>query len=129
MELKKSLQRRKIKQLPKRLILTISVIGLVKLIGLSSDAVLAQSPSYCEEYARDYAKRNTRDHTLRGAAGGAAGGALFGAVLGDAGAGAGVGAIIGGLEGGSRESSDYQNLYNLAYDDCMRGQTRPRSGY
>ncbi len=123
---KKSLQQRKIKQLPKRLILTISVIGLVKIIGLSSDPVLAQSRSSCEEYARDYARRNTRSHTLSGAVEGAATGAVFGAIFGDAGKGAGVGAIVGGIEGGSRESSDYNYLYNLANDDCIRGRERPR---
>jgi hypothetical protein len=114
----------KIKQMPNRLILVISVIGLVKLLGLSGDPVLAQSRSYCEEYARDYAKRNTRSQTLRGTARGAASGALIGTIFGDAGKGAGIGAIAGTIGGGSRESSDYQRLYNLAYDDCIRGRTR-----
>ena len=125
-EPKKEFQQRKIKQLPKRLIWTIGVISLIKLIALSNNTVLAQSRSYCEQYARDYARRNSRSHTLRGAAGGAATGALFGAIFGDAGKGAGIGAIVGTLEGSSRESSDYQRLYYLAYDDCMRGRGRPR---
>ena len=123
----KSLQQSNIKQLPKSLILTVGVISLVNIVDLSIHTVLAQSRSECEEYARNYAKRNSRDHTLRGVAGGAATGALFGAILGDAGAGAGVGAIVGGLEGGSRESSDYRSLYNLAYDDCIRGRTDRRN--
>ncbi|MGB5634130.1 MAG: glycine zipper family protein [Waterburya sp.] len=110
--------------MPKKLILTIGVIGLIKfIIGLSSDTVSAQSASYCEEYARDYAKRNSKNHTLGDAAGGAAGGALFGAILGDAGGGAAIGAIAGGIGGASKESADYQNLYNLAYRDCIQGQT------
>ena len=118
------MQQKKIKQLPKRLILTISALGLIKLIGLSSDTVLAQSRSYCKEYARNYAERNTRSHGLGGAAEGAATGALFGAILGDAGEGAALGAIVGGIEGSSRESSEYRRLYNIAYDDCIRGRTR-----
>ena len=121
--------RREIKQLPKRLILTISVIGLVKLIGLSGDMVLAQSRSECEEYARNYARRNARSHTLRGAAKGAATGALLGAIFDDAGTGAGIGAIVGVLEGDSRESSDYQYLYSIAYDDCIIGRVKPPSYY
>ena len=122
----KSLQHRKTKQLAKRTILIIGAIGLVKLIGISSDIVLAQSRSQCEQYARDYAKRNSRSHTLRGAAGGAAGGAIIGAIFGKPGRGAGIGAIVGVLEGGSRESSDYQRLYYIAYDDCIRGRVRLR---
>ena len=118
----KSLQQSNIKHLPKSLILTVGVIILVNIVDFSRNTVLAQSRSECEEYARNYAKRNSRDHTMRGVVGGAAGGALFGAILGDAGAGAGIGAIVGGLEGGSRESSDYRSLYNLAYDDCIRGR-------
>ncbi len=122
----KSLQQSNIKHLPKSLILTVGVIILVNIVDFSRNTVLAQSRSECEEYARNYAKRNKRDHTLRGAAGGAATGALFGAIFDDAGTGAGVGAIVGGLEGSSRESSDYQRLYNLAYDDCIRGRTDQR---
>ena len=122
------MQQSKIRQLPKSLILMASVISLVNIIDFSRNAVWAQSRAQCEEYARNYARRNTRDHTLRGAAGGAAAGALFGAILGDAGAGAGVGAIVGGIGGGSRQSSDYRYLYNLAYDDCLRGR-RPGRNY
>ena len=118
----KRLQKSKIKQLPKSIRLVICAISLVNIVVLSGNTVWAQSRSECEEYARNYAKRNSRDHTLRGVAGGAATGLLFGAILGDAGAGAGVGAVVGGLEGGSRESSDYRSLYNLAYDDCIRGR-------
>ncbi len=108
------------------ILINISVIALFNIILLPKKAVWAQSRSECEEYARNYAKRNSRDHTLRGAAGGAATGALFGAIFGDAGTGAGVGAIVGGLEGGSRQSSDYRSLFNLAYDDCIRGRVNPR---
>ncbi len=118
----------KIKKLPKRIILTISVIGLVKLLGISGEITLAQSRSECEEYARDYAQRNSSNQgtTLRGAARGAAGGALIGGIFGDAGTGAGVGAIAGTLRGSSQKSDDYQRLHNIAYDDCMSGRVRPR---
>ena len=121
------MQQSKIQQLLKSLILiNISFTVFFNIILLPKKAVWAQSRAECEEYARNYAKRNSRDHTLRGVAGGAATGLLFGAILGDAGAGAGVGAVVGGLEGGSRESSDYRSLFNLAYDDCIRGRVNPR---
>ena len=125
---KNSLQQRKIKQLPKKILLTIGAIGLVKLLGISGDIVLAQSRSQCEEYARDYAKRNSESQgtTLRGAARGAAGGALIGGIFGDAGKGAGIGALTGTLRGSSQKSSDYQRLYNIALDDCMSGRVSPR---
>ena len=84
----------------------------------------AQSVSYCEQYARDYARRNSQGQALRSTAEGAAGGAIFGAIAGDAGAGAGIGALIGGISGTSRESSDYNYLYRIAYDDCIRGRVR-----
>lgn len=122
----KRLQKSKIKQLPKSIRLVICAISLVNIVVLSGNTVWAQSRSECEEYARNYAKRNSRDHTLRGVAGGAATGALFGGIFGDAGAGAGVGAIVGGLEGSSRQSSDYRSLFNLAYNDCIRGRVNPR---
>ena len=124
----KRLQQSKIQQMLKSLILiNISVIALLNIILLPRKAVWAQSRSECEEYARDYAKRNSRNHTLRGAAGGAAGGALIGGIFGDAGKGAGIGAIVGGLGGSSKKSSDYQRLYNLAYDDCITGRVNPRN--
>ena len=98
-------------------------------IGLGLSCLLlapatAQSVSYCEQYARDYARRNSQGRALRDTARGAAGGAIFGAIAGDAGVGAGVGALIGGISGTSRESSDYDYLYRIAYDDCIRGRVR-----
>ncbi len=123
-----SWEKKKIKQLTQKLMLIIGLISVVKIMGLSGDIVLAQSRSQCEEYARDYAKRNSNSQgtTLRGAARGAAGGALIGAIFGDAGKGAGIGALAGTLRGSSRKSSDYQRLYNIAYDDYRSGRVRPR---
>ena len=123
-----SLKYGRIVQLPKELILTISVVGLLELTGLSSGIAFAQSRppsrSYCEEYARNYARRNSSEgQVLRGAAGGAARGALIGGIFGEAGKGAGAGAAFGAIRGGSRQSSDYNYLFNLAFDDCMQGRT------
>jgi outer membrane lipoprotein SlyB len=123
-----TLKYRRIVQLPKGLVLTISVVGLLELRGLSSDIAYAQwrqpSRSYCEEYARNYARRNSQGQTLRGAARGAAGGAIIGGIFGDAGTGAAAGAVFGGIRGGRRQSSDYNYLYNIAFDDCMSGRIR-----
>ena len=126
--MKKSLQQTKIKQLPKKIILAISVISLFKLLAIPGDVVLAQSRSECEEYARNYAKRNSSNQgtTLRGTATGAFGGAVIGGIFGDAALGAGLGALGGTVAGSSRKSKDYQNLYNIAYDDCRSGRVRPR---
>ena len=114
-------------KLPKELILRISAFGLLGLIGLSSELALAQyrrpSRTYCEQFARDYARRNSQGRALGEAATGAIGGAIIGGILGDAGTGAGIGALVGGIGGSSRESRDYNYLFNIAYDDCMRGRT------
>ncbi len=118
---------RRIVQLPKGLVLTISVVSLLELMGSFSDIAFAQSRqpsrSYCEEYARNYARRNSQGQTLGGAVRGAAGGAIIGGIAGDAGIGAGIGAALGGIRGGARESSDYNHLFNIAFEDCMQGRT------
>ncbi|MDJ0679357.1 MAG: glycine zipper family protein [Xenococcaceae cyanobacterium MO_167.B52] len=114
--------------MPKKIILAVSMMSLFKLLGIPGDVVLAQSRSECEEYARNYAKRNSsgRGTTLRGTATGAFGGAVIGGIFGDAALGAGLGALGGTVAGSSRKSKDYQNLYNIAYDDCRSGRVRPR---
>ena len=126
--MKKSLQQTKTKQLPKKIILAISVISLIQILGIPIAPVLGQSRSECEEYARNYAKRNSSNQgtTLRGTARGAFGGAVIGGIFGDAALGAGLGALGGTVAGSSRKSKDYQNLYNIAYDDCRSGRVRPR---
>ncbi len=98
---------------------------LMVLCCLGAAAVAeAQSASYCADYARreaDYAAPTGRG-MVRGGARGAAGGALFGAIAGDAGTGAAVGAIVGGVAGGARNRSTRDQVYNDAYNACMRGQ-------
>ncbi|HAC65100.1 MAG TPA: hypothetical protein DCF68_16615 [Cyanothece sp. UBA12306] len=110
-------------------LLILSSILITDVIFLSSSLTIAQnsypSRSYCEGYARDYADRYARGGFFRGGARGAAGGAAIGAII-DGGRGAGTGAAIGsvvGIIGGSaRRGSDYDNLYQQAFDDCMRGK-------
>ena len=109
-------------------LLTISAILVADAMRLSTSITLAQyqsrSRSYCESYARDYADRYARGGFFRGGARGAASGAAIGAII-DGGRGAGTGAAIGsvvGIIGGSsRRASDYDNLFQQAFDDCMRG--------
>ncbi len=124
----KSLQQTKIKQLPKKIILAISVISLLKLLVIPGDIVLAQSRSECEEYARNFAKRNSsnRGTTLRGTTTGAFAGGVIGGIFGDPLLGAGLGALGGTVAGSSRKSRDYQRLFNIAFDDCRSGRVRLR---
>lgn len=86
----------------------------------------AQSASYCADYARREAAyaAPTGGGMIRGGARGAAGGALFGAIAGDAGTGAAVGAIIGGVAGGARSTATRDQVYNDAYNACMRGHAQ-----
>ena len=98
-------------------------------IGLSLSCLLvapasAQSVSSCEQYAREYARRNSQGRALRDTGRGAAGGAIFGAIAGDALAGAAIGAAVGGISGSVSESSDYDYLYRVAYNDCISGRVR-----
>ncbi len=111
-----------------RNILTIGTIIVADVILLSTHVTLAQyssrSHSYCEGYARDYADRYAQGGFFRGGARGAASGAAIGAIV-DGGRGAGTGAAIGsvvGIIGGSaRRASDYDSLYQQAFNDCLRG--------
>ncbi|MEA5508380.1 hypothetical protein VB715_01240 [Crocosphaera sp. UHCC 0190] len=107
---------------------TIATIIVANFLLFSPHITLAQwssrSQSYCEGYARDFADRNARGGFLRGGARGAASGAAIGAIV-DGGSGAGTGAAIGsvvGIIGGSaRRASDYDSLFQQAFNDCMRG--------
>ena len=98
-------------------------------IGLSLSCLFmaptsAQSVSSCEQYARDYARRNSQGQALRSTGRGALGGAVIGGIAGDAGVGAGVGALVGGISGSARQSSDYDYLYRISYNDCINGRVR-----
>jgi outer membrane lipoprotein SlyB len=116
-------------QVPKKLILKITVLGSLGLIGIQYHQIapaLAQQPSrsFCEEYARDYARRNSQGQSLSRAARGAAGGAAIGGIFGDAGLGAAIGASTGGIRGTIGKSQDYDYLYQIAFNDCMNGKVR-----
>ena len=105
--------------------LAISSIFLPGFILLSSSAALAQSQAdrdYCDRYARDYADRNRRGGTVQGTTRGAAGGAVIGAITGDLLTGAAIGAGVGALGGTIRKEESWQNLYQHAYDDCIRSR-------
>ena len=109
-------------------LLTLSTLLAADTFLFSLNATLAQyssrSVSYCESYARDFADRHARSGFFRGGARGAASGAAIGAII-DGGRGAGTGAAIGsvvGIVGGSaRRASDYDSLYQQAFNDCVRG--------
>ncbi|MGK7908910.1 MAG: glycine zipper family protein [Synechococcus sp.] len=115
-----------IKRSPRRVVRNFAIaipfgLGLACLFVTQASA---QSVSYCEQYARDYARRNSQGQALRSTGRGAAGGAIFGAIAGDAGTGAGIGALVGGITGTARQSSDYDYLYRIAYNDCINGRVR-----
>ncbi|ACK64913.1 conserved hypothetical protein [Rippkaea orientalis PCC 8801] len=109
-------------------ILAISLIVAADIMLLFPSVTVAQSRyrsrSYCEDYAREFADRRARGGFLQGGARGAASGAAIGAIV-DGGRGAGTGAAIGsvvGILGGSiKRGTDYDRLFNQAFDDCMRG--------
>lgn len=98
--------------------------ALLLSIKTSQAQYSSRSVSYCESYARDFADCHAKSGFFRGGARGAASGAAIGAII-DGGRGAGTGAAIGsavGIIGGStRRASDYDSLYQQAFNDCMRG--------
>jgi uncharacterized protein YcfJ len=101
------------------LFLSISLIILVD-VSAGQQAVAQSKSMRCDDYARDYAKRNASGGMLQGAATGAAAGALIGGIFGSAGKGAGAGAAFGALSGGNRREQNKSELYDRAYNDCMR---------
>lgn len=103
-------------------VLAISTVILTELTFFPGNNSLAQSESYCDRYARDYAKRHASGGVLKKAATGAGAGALFGLILGDAGAGAAIGAAGGAIAGGTSKSKNKKELYDRAFNDCMRGE-------
>lgn len=81
------------------------------------------SSTECDSFARDYARNYAQGGLIGGAARGAAGGALFGAIFGrrrrGAGRGAAWGAALGAIGGGIRQSAERDQLYSMAFNDCM----------
>lgn len=102
-------------------------------LALSTVTAAAQS-AYCDNYARNYANQysNAGNNVVGGAVLGALGGAAIGGLVGGGkgvGTGAAVGAFGGGLVGAA--NSNWQGLYNTAYNDCIRRQpvAAPVGGY
>jgi hypothetical protein len=80
----------------------------------------AASPADCAAVA-DRAARN-QGSVIGGAAHSATRGAVFGAIVGDGRKGARRGATLGAVVGGARTAVQRDQVYQWAYDDCMRGQ-------
>ncbi len=105
-------------------LLFVMISGLVLFAG-AGNSFARRADADCDAYARDYADRHSGGggDVLGGALGGAATGAILGGIIGG-GRGAGTGAAIGGgvgaLGGGSAAASNWNYVYNRAYDRCMR---------
>ncbi|TVQ45820.1 MAG: hypothetical protein EA365_07110 [Gloeocapsa sp. DLM2.Bin57] len=103
-------------------ILILTTLVAMNLITWQSVVVAEQrSAIECDRFARDYANRNSRGQFLKRGAIGAGVGALGGAIFGGAGTGAAIGGGVGAVSGGVRQVNDRDNLYQAAFDDCMRG--------
>lgn len=113
----------------------LKVLAGVGALALSTVTASAQS-AYCDGVARNYANNysNAGNNAVAGALTGALGGALIGGIVGG-GKGAGTGAAVGAVGGGvlGAANSNWQGLYNSAYNDCMRRQPvaapPPAGGY
>ena len=99
----------------------LSTLVVLNLIACHSAAMARPSSTECHRRATDYANRNSRGQVLTRGAVGAGAGALTGAIAGSAGTGAAIGGGIGAVSGGVRQVNDRDNLYQAAFDDCMRG--------
>lgn len=100
----------------------LTALVAVNLITWKSVVVAQQrSAIECHNFATDYANRNSRGQFLKRGAIGAGVGALGGAIFGGAGTGAAIGGGVGAVSGGVRQVNDRDNLYQAAFDDCMRG--------
>jgi len=98
---------------------TIFVLGLASFVP--QKALAQPSATECDRIARDFANRNSRGEALTRGAIGAGVGALTGAIFGGAGTGAAIGGGLGVVSGGSKQMQDREQLYQAAFDDCMRG--------
>jgi outer membrane lipoprotein SlyB len=101
--------------------LILSTLVAVNIITWNSLAIAQPSATDCHNFATDYANRHSRGQVLKRGAIGAGAGALGGAIFGGAGTGAAIGGGVGAVSGGVRQVNDRDNLYQAAFDDCMRG--------
>ncbi|MFO1185579.1 MAG: hypothetical protein U1E56_12465 [Bauldia sp.] len=104
--------------------IVLKVLAGVGALALSTVTASAQS-AYCDGVARNYANNysNAGNNVVGGALLGALGGAAIGGIAGGSkgvGTGAAIGAVGGGLVGAA--NSNWQGLYNQAYNDCIRRQ-------
>lgn len=93
-----------------------------------NEQALAQNASECEDFARNYARRESRrtGGLIRGAARGSIRAGIAGDIVGDndfARDAAKVGAVIGGISSSSRRRRNRDELYDLAFEDCMRNSS------
>ena len=106
---------------------TFSLFTVILPLG---EAAQAQDRGECERFARDYARRESRrgGGLIRGAARGGVRAGIVGSIFGDrdfARDAAQVGAIIGGISNTARRARNRDELYDIAFDECMRGSVTP----
>ena len=104
--------------------LVLSTLVALNLITWKSVVVAQPSSTECHHQATEYANRHTRGGALKRGLMGAGAGALVGVIAGGAGTGAAIGGGVGVVSGGVRQMNDRDNLYQAAFDDCMRGIRR-----
>jgi uncharacterized protein YcfJ len=106
---------------------TLSLFTLILPLG---DVAKAQDRGECERFARDYARRESRrgGGLITGAARGGVRTGIVGGIFGDrnfARDAAQVGAVIGGISNSARRARNRDELYDIAFNDCMRGSVTP----
>lgn len=107
--------------------LTLTLFTVILPLG---DVAKAQDRGECERLARDYARRESRrgGGFIAGAARGGVRAGIVGEIFGDrefARDSAKVGAIIGGLSNSARRARNREELYDMAFSECMRGSVTP----
>jgi hypothetical protein len=102
----------------RKLLLAVACVG-----GLAASTVGASAQNaYCDSYARDYANKTT--NTAGSVVGGAVTGGVIGAIVGG-GRGAAIGAGVGAVGGAAVNSASWNNAYQYAYNNCIRGNSAP----
>ncbi len=105
--------------------ITVTLFTVILPLG---NVAQAQDRGECEMFARDYARRESRrgGGLITGAARGGIRTGIVGGIFGDrnfARDAAKVGAVIGGISNSARRARNREELYDLAFNDCMRGAT------
>jgi len=99
----------------------VMALSTVSIIGTTHFAE-ARSAAQCDAYAQNYASQNldTPGNPLSGAVVGGTIGSLIGWATGSWATGAVIGGSVGSVDRAAASSSRYRQLYNYAYDWCLR---------